>query len=129
MGRLKTQNAPALTGADKILALVVGLSAIGLVFYGRYTAEAGGVLIVESAGAAPALYDLSDHGVWSIAGPLGASEIEIGPQGVRVLSAPCTHKICMRPGWLQRAGDVTACVPNGLVLRVAGVAPLDALVH
>lgn len=129
MGRLKTQNAPALTHADKILALVVGLSAIGLVFYGRYTAEAGGVLIVESAGAAPAMHDLSNHGVWPIAGPLGASEIEIGPKGVRVLSAPCAHKICMRPGWMQRAGTVTACVPNGLVLRVAGVAPLDALVR
>ena len=129
MGRLKTQNAPALTCADKILALVVGLSAIGLVFYGRYTAEAGGVLIVEAAGAAPAMYDLSNHGVLLIAGPLGASEIEIGPKGVRVLSAPCAHKICMRPGWMQRAGTVTACVPNGLVLRVAGVAPLDALVR
>lgn len=129
MGRLKTQNAPALTHADKILALVVGLSAIGLVFYGRYTAEVGGVLIVEAAGATPAMYDLSNHGVLLIAGPLGASEIEIGPKGVRVLSAPCAHKICMRPGWMQRAGTVTACVPNGLVLRVAGVAPLDALVR
>ena len=129
MGRLKAQNAPALTGADKILALVVGLSAVGLVLYGRYTAEAGGVLIVELAGAEPAMHTLSDYGVWPVVGPLGASEIEIGPQGVRVLSAPCVHQICRRRGWMQRAGDVTACVPNGLVLRIAGVAPLDALSH
>ena len=129
MGRLNAENAPALTHADKILALVVGLSAIGLVLYGRYTAEVGGVLIVELAGAAPATHDLSNHGVLPIVGPLGSSEIEIGPQGVRVLSAPCTHKICMRRGWMQRAGDVTACVPNGLVLRIAGVAPLDAMVR
>ena len=129
MGRLHTENAPAVTHADKILALVVGLSAIGLVLYGRYTAEAGGVLVVELAGAAPAAHDLSNYGVLPVVGPLGASEIEIGPQGVRVISAPCVHKVCMRRGWMQRAGDVTACVPNGLVLRIAGPAPLDAMVR
>lgn len=126
---LSTENAPALTRADKILALVVGLSAIGIVLYGRYTAEAGDVLIVELAEAAPATHVLSNYGVLPVVGPLGVSEIEIGPQGVRVLSAPCVHKICMRQGWLQRAGDVAACVPNGLVLKIAGTTPIDAMVR
>lgn len=129
MWRLNTENAPVLTRADKILALVVGLSAIGLVLYGRYTAEVGGVLIVELAGAAPATHALSNYEVLPVAGSLGVSEIEIGPKGARVLSAPCVHKICMRQGWLQRAGDVTACVPNGLVLRIAGAAPIDAMIR
>ena len=129
MWQLNTENAPALTRADKILALVVGLSAIGLVLYGRYTAEAGGVLIVELAGAAPATHVLSNYGVLSVEGPLGVSEIEIGPKGARVISAPCVHKICMRQGWMQRADDVTACVPNGLVLRIAGASPIDAMIR
>ena len=129
MWRLNTENAPALTRADKILALVVGLSAIGLVLYGRYTTEAGGVLIVELSGAVPATHALSNYGVLPVAGPLGVSEIEIGPKGVRVISAPCVHKICMRQGWMRRAGDVTACVPNGLVLRIAGAIPIDAMVR
>ena len=129
MWRLNTENAPVLTRADKILALVVGLSAIGLVLYGRYTAEAGGVLIVELTGTAPATHALSNYGVLPVVGPLGASEIEIGPKGVRVISAPCVHKICMRRGWMRRAGDVAVCVPNGLVLRVAGAAPLDAMIR
>ena len=129
MWRLNTENAPVLTRADKILALVVGLSAIGLVLYGRYTAEAGGVLIVELAGAAPAVHALSNYGVLPVVGPLGVSEIEISSKGARVISAPCVHKICMRQGWMQRAGDVTACVPNGLVLRVAGNAPIDAMIR
>ena len=129
MWRLNTESAPVLTRADKILALVVGLSAIGLVLYGRYTAEAGGVLIVELAGAAPATHALSNYGILPVVGPLGVSEIEIGPKGARVISAPCVHKICMRQDWMQRAGDVTACVPNGLVLRIAGAAPIDAMIR
>ena len=129
MWRLNTKNAPALTRADKILALVVGLSAIGMVLHGRYTAEVGGVLVVELAGATPVAHNLSDYGVLPVVGPLGMSEIEIGPKGARVLSAPCVHKICMRQGWMQRAGDVAACVPNSLVLRIAGAAPLDAMIH
>ena len=129
MWRLNTENAPALTRADKILALVVGLSVIGLVLYGRYTTEAGDVLIVELVGAAPTTHALSNYGVLPVVGPLGVSQIEIGPKGARVISAPCVHKICMRPGWMQWAGDVTACVPNGLVLRIAGAAPIDAMIR
>ena len=129
MWRLNTENAPALTRADIILALVVGLSAIGLVLYGRYTAEAGGVLIVELAETAPAVHALSNYGVLPVVGALGVSEIEIGPKGARVISAPCVHKICLRQGWMQRAGDVTACVPNGLVLRIAGASPIDAMIR
>lgn len=129
MWRIKTENAPALTRADKILALVVGLSAIGLLLYGRYTAEAGGTLIVELTGAAPTTHDLSNYGVLPVVGPLGVSQIEIGSKGARVISAPCVHKICMRQGWMQRAGDVAACVPNGLVLRIAGAAPIDAMIQ
>ncbi|MDE2706766.1 MAG: NusG domain II-containing protein [Gemmatimonadota bacterium] len=126
---LNAKNSPVLTRADKILALVVGLSAIGLVLYGRYTAEAGDALIVELVGAAPATHALSNYGVLPVVGPLGVSEIEIGPKGARVISAPCVHKICMRQGWMQQAGDVTACVPNGLVLRIAGAAPIDAMIR
>ena len=129
MWRLNTKNAPVLTRADKILALVVGLSAIGLVFYDRYTAEVGDLLIVELAGAAPAAHALSNYGVLPVMGPLGVSEIEIGPKGARVISAPCVHKVCMRQGWMQRAGDVTACMPNGLVLRIAGASPIDAMIR
>ena len=129
MWRLNTENSPALTRADKILALVVGLSAIGLVLHGRYTTEIGGLLIVELAEAAPATHALSNYGVLPVVGPLGVSEIEIGPKGARVISAPCVHKICMRQGWMQRAGDVAACVPNGLVLRIAGAAPIDAMIR
>ena len=129
MWRLNTENAPVLTRADKILVLVVGLSAIGLVLYGATRPKAGGVLIVELAGATPATHALSNYETLSVVGPLGASEIEIGPKGARVIFAPCVHKICMRQGWMQRAGAVTACVPNGLVLRIAGAAPLDAMIR
>ena len=76
---LNAKNSPVLTRADKILALVVGLSAIGLILYGRYTAEAGGVLIVELAGDTPATHALSNYGVLPVVGPLGASQIKIGP--------------------------------------------------
>ena len=120
---------PALTRADKILALVVALAAVGLVLHGRYAAEAGGALVIEAAGAKPMTYALSSYGRLWLAGPLGETRVEIGPEGVRVIAAPCTHKICMRRGWINRRGDLAVCVPNGLVLRIAGAAPVDAVAH
>ena len=120
---------PALTRADKIFALVVALGAVGLVFHGRYAAEAGSALVIEAMGAKPATYALSCYGRLRLAGPLGETEVEIGSKGVRVVAAPCTHKICMRRGWINRRGDLAVCVPNGLVLRIAGAAPVDAVVY
>jgi len=118
-----------LTRADKMLALVLVLTVAGLVFHGRYGAEIGGLLLVESVGADLATHALKDYGILRITGPLGESQIEIGPKGARIVSAPCMHKLCMRRGWIVHQGAQAICVPNGLVLRIAGLAPVDAVLR
>ncbi len=118
-----------LTRADKTLALVLVLIAVGLVFHGRYGAEIGDLLLVESVGADLATHALQDYGILQLTGPLGESRIEIGSKGARIVSAPCTHKLCMRRGWIVHQGDQAICVPNGLVLRIAGLAPVDAILR
>ena len=102
-----------------MLALVLVLTVAGLVFHGRYGAEIGGLLLVESVGADLATHALKDYGILRITGPLGA----------RIVSAPCMHKLCMRRGWIVHQGAQAICVPNGLVLRIAGLAPVDAVLR
>lgn len=58
-----------------------------------------------------------------IAGPLGVSVVRIASGRARFESAPCRGQICVAQGWLEHPGDVAACVPNRLVLRVLGDAP------
>ena len=120
---------PALTRADKLLALVVVASAMALVLHGHRMATTGDTLIIEVVGGDSTTHRLSSFGLLRITGPMGESQIEIGPEGARVISAPCAQKICMRRGWIWQRGDLAVCVPNGLLLRVAGRALVDAVVR
>lgn len=59
---------------------------------------------------------------FALEGPLGKTELEIKGGAVRVLSSPCPRKICIGMGAIDRAGELLACVPNHLVIRVEGEA-------
>jgi hypothetical protein len=58
-------------------------------------------------------------------GPLGISIVEVEAGRARVLASPCAQQICVRRGWLDGAGDIAACVPNRLVVRLEGPAGAD----
>lgn len=63
-----------------------------------------------------------------IDGPLGATVIEIRDGRVRVAASPCSGKLCLRAGWLESAGEATACVPNRVSLVLLGAdARFDAV--
>ena len=119
----------ALTRADRIFALVLALAAVGAILNGRSGGEVGAALVVEIAGAEPKTHVLGDLHRLRLRGQLGETEVEMGHEGVRVVAAPCIHKLCMRRGWIRRRGDLTVCVPNGVVLRIAGAALVDAVVR
>ena len=118
-----------LTRADRIFALVLAMAAVGATVNGRFGGEVGAALVVEMAGAAPKIHVLGDLHRLRLRGQMGETEIEMGPEGARVVAAPCRHKLCMRRGWIRRRGDLKVCVPNGVVLRIAGAATVDAVVR
>lgn len=53
-------------------------------------------------------------------GPLGITRVEIAEGRVRVTSSPCPRKICIAMGDVHRSGDLLACVPNLVVVRIEG---------
>lgn len=55
-----------------------------------------------------------------VAGVLGDTVIEIRDGRVRVVASPCSQKLCLRAGWLESAGDATACVPNKVSVALLG---------
>jgi len=117
-----------LTTADKglVLCLAVGILAA---FVPQFAAEEGARVLIRAAGKTQS-HALSATRVFSVAGPLGESRIEIAQQGVRVVNSPCRHQVCVRRGWVERRGDVVVCLPNELVLIVDGAAAnVDAVVH
>lgn len=53
-------------------------------------------------------------------GPLGRTHLVIDAKGAYVTSSPCPRKVCMAMGPAKRSGDLLACVPNRIMVRIEG---------
>ncbi|PLX94340.1 MAG: hypothetical protein C0621_05560 [Desulfuromonas sp.] len=80
----------------------------------------GARLLVEQDGAVLYAAPLTASGRWRFQGPLGESEIEVAHGGARIVSSPCPHKLCIALGRIAHPGELIACVPNHLLLRIEG---------
>ena len=77
-------------------------------------------LVVESPLQGALTYPLSVPRVIRVSGAIGVAEIEIAESGARMVQAPCRNKVCINSGWIRRAGEISVCIPNQLVLRLQG---------
>lgn len=84
---------------------------------------------VAAAGVAVASLDLTRDGIREIGGALGVTRLEVRAGRVRVLSSPCPRQECRLAGWIDKPGGVLVCLPNEVVVRLAGQRPdgLDGL--
>lgn len=48
----------------------------------------------------------------------GNNLVEVDRGRIRVTEADCPDKICAQTGWIERPGQVIACVPHGLTITV-----------
>jgi hypothetical protein len=60
-----------------------------------------------------------DHTL-EVRGRLGDSRLEFRSGQVRFVDSPCAGRVCVHTGWLSRSGQVAACLPNGIVVELAG---------
>jgi hypothetical protein len=55
-----------------------------------------------------------------VPGPLGDTRIEVHDGRARIADSPCNDKFCVHYGWLDHGGETIACLPNRVVLQLAG---------
>jgi hypothetical protein len=55
--------------------------------------------------------------------PLDKADIEIEVQGqsVRISKVSCPLKICQHAGWISSSWQTITCVPNRVLIKIAGV--------
>jgi hypothetical protein len=56
-------------------------------------------------------------------GTLGEIDLEVRGGAISVVRSECPNHVCVAMGKKRNAGDVLACVPNALVVRVEGAGP------
>lgn len=113
------------TKADKIL--IVFLILLSLASYPaiRLLSERGSILEIEVSGEEFMVVPLNVDREIVVPGRLGDSVILIEDGKARFISSPCPHKMCIKMGLVKDAGEMAACVPNGVLIRVLGKGDIE----
>ena len=109
-----------MTLADKIvvtLALLM-LPFLYIEFWGN--SSQGEVVQIRSINNATITLPLDQNKQLEITGPLGTNIIEIKDRQVRFIDSPCKGKQCVMTGWLNKDGQLAACLPNGVTVQIIG---------
>jgi hypothetical protein len=100
-----------------VLSLLAG---VGFSFYLAGQKKAGNLVIVEQYGKVLFSAPLESDREETFSGPVGETVMVIRNREVFISRSDCPRKICMGMGHIHRSGDVIACVPNHILIRVAG---------
>jgi len=118
-----------LTIGDMILIgalCVISFASIPLL---RMMTQTGTTVRIETDGKLYASATLSRDQTFAVPGPLGKTIVEIHDGHVHVSDSPCSNKLCVNTGRIKMTGQLIACLPNKVVVRIVGDgdAPYDAL--
>lgn len=103
------------------LALALAFALLPLL-YAHYWGDAGTATRVRIAASGQPEIELplDTSRRIEVHGPLGDSVVEIKNGRVRFVSSPCRGQQCVHTGWLAHAGELAACLPNGVVVSIEG---------
>jgi hypothetical protein len=112
-----------LTTGDRLLLVlaVVGVTLLYAVYWGQ--SVYGNQAMVAIAGKHWRSIDLYQDSVYDVPGALGISQLEVHDGKIRFISSPCDTKQCIHQGWIQQSGEIVACVPNTVSVRILGPDP------
>ncbi|MBF0623038.1 MAG: NusG domain II-containing protein [Magnetococcales bacterium] len=106
----------ATTPLDR-LVLLVSISIIGMWIVRPWSEPASKLEVFLNNQPVASLSLLSDSEI-TLDGRLGAVRIEIRDQEARLQEFKSPRLIGTRTGWISRPGQVAACVPCGIFIRV-----------
>lgn len=108
-----------MTAADKV-ALVGSLFMLIVLYAVCWSSSGPADEVTITAAGRTLSFPLKRDRRITVHGPLGNSVIELRHGRARFVFSPCSGKLCVQTGWLNRAGDTAVCVPNGVIVSVAG---------
>jgi len=117
-------KAPGFSIADAGVLLLAGACLVAsYAYFWRAEGGRGERASIWVAGRQYREVPLSQPRTLEVDGPLGTSTIQVRDGKVRVVDSPGRQKLCVRAGWLSRSGESVICLPNQVVVRVAGGQP------
>jgi hypothetical protein len=111
-------NGTSATMADKVLLLVCVFLSFYSFAYVKKAAHSGTEVRIEVDGKLMYSLPLNRDRIVEFSGAIGKTEVEIRGGKVRIKEAPCTNKICIHEGWIDKGAII--CLPNKVVVTVSG---------
>jgi hypothetical protein len=103
-----------------IAAFVLALAVAALMAVRVYSGRSGTPEVHVRSPSQEWILPLDTDRIEEVPGPLGNTVVAIRQGQVRVLSSPCTEKICVKSGAISRPGQWIACLPNGVIVDIRG---------
>lgn len=103
-----------------ITAFLFVLIIIGFFSYYAYSSPKDNVAVYIKTENGEFVYPLNTEGTYHFHGPIGETVVTMNNQSVRVVSSPCTEKICIASSPIERPGTWLACLPNRIFIRIEG---------
>jgi hypothetical protein len=100
-----------------LLTLLAGLPWLYLHFW---SGDPGQQLAILTQEGPPRILPLYPDQELHIQGALGESVIRIEQGRARFVASACTNKVCIQRGWIDAAGQTSACLPNRVSIQVLG---------
>lgn len=104
---------------DLLVLILAGLVTAGL-FFDAWAKPAGSMLVVRAQGRVLVRAVLARDADYTVPGTLGTSRIEVRQGRARVAADPGPRQICVKQGWISRAGEAALCLANQVSLEIAG---------
>ena len=101
-----------------IVLTLLGISLAGIAWLAA--APSGSFVVVTCGDQTCYTADLDQASSFHLDGPLGRTDLVIDEKGAYVTASPCPRKLCIAMGPARRSGDLVACVPNRIMLRIEG---------
>ena len=114
----------ASTPADRVLILILLLLLPVMLWMNQGRAAGRTVQIFQDKTLIAELPLDQDRRI-TVDGPIGPTLIEVHGGRAHVVSSPCSGKQCIRAGWLDKAQDSAACVPNHVLALIPGKAAVS----
>ena len=117
--RLRAQT--GMTAGDSILLIfIIFFALLFFLIIPRWVLPGGKVLEIRAGDKLIGRYSLNKDNVIKVSGRLGTTSVVIDKGRARIDSSPCPNKICCGMGEIGSHGGLLVCVPNEIIVGIAG---------
>jgi hypothetical protein len=109
----------AMTAADRVVSLALLLLSGALALGLRAEARPARAVVL-SGRSVVAVLPLDRDATLPVQGRLGEIVVTVERGAVRVSRSSCAQRICVATGERRRPGELIACVPNAVLIRLEG---------